>query len=396
MSKQKFIERFSFFQRIEHWLLVASFTTLAVTGVPQKYAEAGISDFIITLLGGIETVRIIHRVAATIFILEAVYHLVLLGYKLYVMKGKATMMPGIKDATDVIESVLYNLGIRKNHPKMGRFNYAEKLEYLAMIWGLILMGLTGFMLWNPIATSRILPGQFIPAAKAAHGAEAVLAVLAILIWHFYSVHLKRWNWSMFNGKLSREEMEEEHALELEEIDAGKTKKVIARDEQKKRLTIYTPVASVVTIALVAVVVYFITFEQTALTTITPLDSGVVRFVRQTATSLPTKLPTSTPAPTATALPASAPTAVPLTWSTGIGALFADNCSMCHGASASGGLNVSTYADTMKGGASGVAIKAGDPAGSLLITKMSGDHPKLFSPDNLAKIQAWIKAGALEK
>jgi formate dehydrogenase gamma subunit len=393
MSKQKFIERFSIFQRVEHWLLVASFTTLSITGIPQKYAEAGISDFIITILGGIESVRIIHRIAATIFILESVYHLIVLGYKLYVMRRKATMMPGIKDVTDMIESVLYNLGIRKNHPKMGRFNFAEKLEYLAMIWGLIMMGLTGFMLWNPIATARALPGQFIPAAKAAHGLEAVLAVLAILIWHFYGVHIKRLNKSMFNGKLSQEEMQEEHALELEELQSAKAQKVVSLDDRKKRLSIYAPIAAVVTIALVAVVVYFITLEQSALTltTIKPVDSGVARFVRQTPTALPTKLPTATAAPTATGQPVAAG---PLTWNTGIGTLFADNCAMCHGAS--GGLKLSTYADTMKGGTSGVIIKAGDPAGSSLITKMSGSHPKVFNAEDLAKVQAWIKAGALEK
>jgi formate dehydrogenase gamma subunit len=395
MSTQELIKRFSIFQRVEHWLLVASFTTLALTGIPQKFAQAGISDFIIALLGGIETVRIIHRVAATVFVLLAVYHVIELGYKLYVMRLKATMLPGIKDATDIFAMVLYNLGLRKNHPQMGRFNFVEKMEYWALIWGLVLMALTGFMLWNPIAATRVLPGEIIPAAKAAHGAEAVLAVLAILIWHFYSVHLKRWNWSMFNGKLSRKEMEEDHALELEEIEAGQAHPVVTPAGRKKRLAIFAPVSGVVTVGLVVLVVYFVTFEQTALTTITPIDSGVVRFVRQTPTSLPTALPTATAAPTATGQPASTGgTTAPLTWDSGIGALFASNCTVCHGSS--GGLNLSTYAGAMKGGTDGVVIKPGDPAGSLLIAKMSGAHSKVFNPDDLAKIQAWIMAGALEK
>ena len=64
------------------------------------------------------------------------------------------------------------------------------------------MALTGFMMWNPLATIKVLPGEFIPAAKTAHGAEAVLAVLAIIVWHMYGVHVKRFNKSMWTGKLT--------------------------------------------------------------------------------------------------------------------------------------------------------------------------------------------------
>ena len=218
-SNQNYL-RFQVAQRIEHLVLILSFTILGLTGLPQKYSLAPISQAIINGLGGIEAVRVIHRFAATIFVLEAVYHLVVVGYMVFVMRRKASMLPGIKDATDGMQWFFHNLGMRKDHPKMPRYNFGEKLEYWAMAWGLVLMGLTGFMLWNPLATANILPGQVIPAAKAAHGAEAVLAVLAIILWHFYNVHLKRWNWSMIRGTLSKEEMEEEHAQELEEIEKG--------------------------------------------------------------------------------------------------------------------------------------------------------------------------------
>ena len=102
-------------------------------------------------------------------------------------------------ALDALQWFRYNLGMAEKPPKMPRYNFMEKAEYWAMAWGLVLMGLTGLMLWNPIATTNILPGTFIPAAKAAHGAEAVLAVLAIILWHFYHVHIKHWNWAMIKG-----------------------------------------------------------------------------------------------------------------------------------------------------------------------------------------------------
>jgi hypothetical protein len=82
------------------------------------------------------------------------------------------------------------------------------------------MVITGFMMWNPIATTGFLPGEAIPAAKAAHGNEALLAVLAVIIWHVYHVHLRRFNKSMFTGYLTEEEMLEEHPLELADLKAG--------------------------------------------------------------------------------------------------------------------------------------------------------------------------------
>ena len=214
-------------------------------------------------------------------------------------------------------------------------------------------------------------------------------MLAILIWHFYSVHIKKWNSSMFNGKLSRHEMEEEHALELDDIDAGRTGPGVGAVEQKKRLTRFAPVAGVLAIVLIFGIYSILTFEDTALKTIPPVDANVAVYVRQTATALPTR------APTAAGQPTQAPAAATvLTWASGIGQLFADNCSACHGSS--GGLSVASYADLMKGGKDGPVIVTGDPTGSLLVTKMSGPHPKTFSADDLAKIVAWIKAGALEK
>ncbi|MCS7039976.1 MAG: hypothetical protein NZP34_10260, partial [Caldilineales bacterium] len=75
------------------------------------------------------------------------------------------------------------------------------MEYWAVIWGTAVMIITGFMLWNPITTTKFLPGSWIPAAKAAHGGEALLAFLAIIVWHVYNVHIKTFNRSMFTGKL---------------------------------------------------------------------------------------------------------------------------------------------------------------------------------------------------
>ena len=219
--------RFPLSDRIEHWLLVVSFSTLAFTGLAQKFALLSISQWFIGLLGGIEMVRIIHRVAATIMAVETVYHLAVAGYRIFVLRSKLNMLPGVQDLRAVVQGLLYNLGLSQERPLEGRFTFGEKAEYWALIWGTIVMGLTGFILWNPIAAAKLLPGEVIPAAKAAHSAEALLAAAAILVWHFYSVHLKSFNKSMFSGRVTEEELAHEHPLELAELKAGTAVRPVA-------------------------------------------------------------------------------------------------------------------------------------------------------------------------
>ena len=220
MSKGEKYFRFSISDRIEHWTQMASFATLGMTGLAQKFAGSSISIWLIALLGGIETVRIIHRIASLGLMLGTIYHVGTAGYKYYVRRSRITMLPSIIDIKAAWGVFLYNLKLKRTKPQQGRYTFDEKFEYWAFVWGTIVMGLTGFMLWNPIATSNFLPGIAIPAAKAAHSGEALLAILAITIWHFYHVHIKHLNKSMFTGYLTENQMLEEHTLELADIKAG--------------------------------------------------------------------------------------------------------------------------------------------------------------------------------
>jgi cytochrome b subunit of formate dehydrogenase len=395
MSDQRaFYVRFPVAQRIEHLLLVLSFTTLGVTGLIQKFIGADISLLLIRVFGGIESTRIIHRVAATIFFIEVIYHLFILGYKVYVERVDMTMLPGLKDARDGIQALGYNLGLTKTKPSMGRYTFAEKAEYWALIWGGIVMGITGFMLWNPIITTKYLPGVFIPAAKAAHGGEAVLAVLAILVWHFYHVHFKRWNTSMINGKMPRHEMEDEHLLELEKIEAGVGPIKASPSVLKKRKTIFFPIASILSLAALFMVYQFVTVEKTAVAIAPPAEEIQVLSTAE-PTQIPTLLPTATALPHMNMNPYATKTTNATTWDDGIGAMLQSKCGSCHGTS--GGLSLATFADIMKGATSGAVITPGDPTTSLIVTILeAGGHPGQLSAEELAALKAWILAGAPEK
>lgn len=369
--------RFDVFQRIEHFILILSFTTLAVTGLPQKYALNAVSQFVISLFGGIESTRVIHRIAAAIFLLQSVYHIVVAIYKIYVKNRPADMVPGVKDGVDAYQWITYNLGLGKTRPKMPRYNFMEKAEYWAMLWGLILMGVTGLMLWNPIATTNFLPGQFIPAAKAAHGAEAVLAVLAIILWHFYHVHIKQFNKSMFTGEISHHEMVEEHGAELEAIQAGAVRPLPAPMTMRKRMAIFVPVAAVFSLVMVGLTFFFLTFEDTAIETIPPI-SDVPVVLRATPTIAPTA---------AAAAPTTGGDTGELTWNGGIGAMMAQTCAGCHGSM--GGFSVETYESMMEG------VEPGDPDSSPVVAVQAAGHPATLSDDDLSRLIEWIEAGAPE-
>jgi formate dehydrogenase gamma subunit len=261
------VQRFTLAQRLNHLFLIITFTGLAITGLPQKYAAQDWAEAMIGVMGGIEFVRILHRVCATGLMVVSIVHVLDVFYRMFVVSHPPGMLPTLGDLRDVVGMLGYNLGLRKQRPKMPRYNYEEKFEYWALVWGTVVMILTGFMMWNPIATTRFLPGEAIPAAKAAHGNEALLAVAAIIIWHMYNVHIRHFNKSMFTGKLDRHAMEEDHALELEAIDAGKVPAVPSAEVYRKRMRVFVPVALVVAILLTAALVWFVTFEQTAITTI---------------------------------------------------------------------------------------------------------------------------------
>jgi formate dehydrogenase gamma subunit len=264
-------KRFNLADRAQHVLLLLSFSTLALTGLVQLFPTGAFSHWFVFLIGGIWTTRLVHRTAAVILVLQGIYHVLLVGYRVVVLRSRLSMLPGIEDVRAAWGTILYNLGLRQEKPLAGRYNFAEKAEYWAVVWGILVMAVTGFMLWNPITTTRILPGRILPAAELAHGAEAVLAVAAILVWHFYHCHIKFFNKSMFTGRMTEDEMAHEHPKELARIKAGQADRVPAPDEIRRRRRIYLPIGITAAILLIAGLYWATVLDQAYTTTPPPLE-----------------------------------------------------------------------------------------------------------------------------
>lgn len=382
---KKWYLRFTISEQVEHWVFITSFITLGITGLVQRYSENLVSQFIVTGLGGIENIRLIHHIAAIITMLIVIYHIGALGYRVYVQRARLTMLPVISDITNVYHAALYYIGRRENPPQQGRYTFEEKLEYWAVVWGTVIMAVTGFMMWNPIATTKIFPGQFIPAAKVAHGLEAVLAVLSILIWHMYQVFIRHFNKAMYTGKISEDEMLHDHPLELADIKAGIAKPHVTPEGETKRRRIYLPIYSIVAVLMLVGVYFFIGYEETSISTIPPAEEAEI-FVPFTPTPLPTLAPTPTPPPVTS-----------LTWEGGIGALMDSKCVACHNSSSKiGGLDLSDYQMSLLGGNSGPSVIPSDPGNSsIVIIQSTGEHPGLFSEEELSQVIEWIENEAPE-
>jgi len=221
------VVRFDAHQRIQHFLMMSSFIALALTGLPQKFSDLGVSQWWVSSLGGLETVRVMHRTAGLTMLADCVYHLAYLSYRIGVQRRLEPlgMIPTPKDMLDAARSILYYLGLTPEKPAFGRYSYLEKFDYWAVFWGIAMIGTTGLILMFAVDAARVLSGGAISAALIVHGDEAVLAVGWIVVVHLFNVHLAPWafpmNPAIFTGKMSAARYAEEHPLEWRRLEAAR-------------------------------------------------------------------------------------------------------------------------------------------------------------------------------
>jgi formate dehydrogenase gamma subunit len=201
-------------QRWQHGILALSFIVLALSGFALKYPDSWLG----ALFGSSEGIRRwTHRVAGVVMLVMGMYHI----FYLFIWKDGRSLLkdflPVKKDITDVLGSVRYLCGLSKERPRFGRFGYTEKMEYWAVIWGTLIMGVTGLMIWFKMDVTQWVPRWFVDVALTIHLYEAILACLAIVVWHLYHViydpDVYPLNLSCWDGKVSEHWQREEHPLD---------------------------------------------------------------------------------------------------------------------------------------------------------------------------------------
>jgi len=214
-------------ERVQHLTLFINFTILVITGFALKYPEAFWASPITDVPRGMVFRGLLHRLSGVAIIALGGYHLF---YLLLTERGRGIlwdMIPKWKDGGDLWETLKNNLFLSRPAKaiQMGRFNFREKFEYLGLIWGTIVMTVTGLILWFKTEWLMFFPLWTFDVAQAIHFYEAILATLTILVWHFYSVlfnpDVYPMNWAWITGMMTEHEMNLEHGLELERLKAEK-------------------------------------------------------------------------------------------------------------------------------------------------------------------------------
>ncbi|MCK5126171.1 MAG: hypothetical protein KAR42_07935 [candidate division Zixibacteria bacterium] len=213
VNRKKQIRRMNFNAVWQHTFLMVSFIALVITGFALRFSEAFWVQMLFGWDGGFPLRGIIHRVSAVIFMLTAVWHTLYLTTR----NGHSFLkdiFPIKEDLQQLIQMLLYNLGVKKDRPQFRRFSYVEKAEYWALVWGSLIMIFTGILLWFDNIAVQFFPKGFLDIMLVIHYYEAWLATLAILVWHMYSTIFSPgvypMNPSWFTGKMPLDSYKHEH------------------------------------------------------------------------------------------------------------------------------------------------------------------------------------------
>ncbi len=221
IAPAEYIIRFSNWARLQHAAIIILFSLLVITGMPQKWPTASLSIWMVDAMGGIFATRWLHRAVGIAFSVLVVAHLTVAIRGLLTGRMKPTMLLGRKDFRDAINNLKYYAGYTATAPKFGRFDYRQKFEYWGLIFGSLVMVVTGFILIYPITVANLLPAELIPAAKVMHSYEALFAFLIVLVWHIIGAHLAPESFpmdtSIFTGKIRKDKLKHEHPLEYQEL-----------------------------------------------------------------------------------------------------------------------------------------------------------------------------------
>ncbi len=234
--------RMTFPERALHLLLLASFTVLILTGLPLLIVKPAALKSVFAFRGAYAVRAVLHRISAVLLIIDMAGYL---SYSAFSARGRdhfRAMRPRRRDFRDAFQQLGYNLGwgmalFRRGRfpgfferhpfwkfetpPEFGLYNFVEKFEFWSVLWGSGIMILTGFFMWRVNLSLRLFPLWVHDMFVAIHGLEAVLAFLAIIVWHMYSVHLNPDVFPMsrtwLDGKITGKELRTRHALEYRRI-----------------------------------------------------------------------------------------------------------------------------------------------------------------------------------
>ncbi len=266
--------RFGLRERIMHLSVILSFFGLAITGMMLKFANMSWAMALSKLIGGVENAGTIHRFCAVItFGYFAVHIYTIIKYKKQagiswtgLIFHKYSLVPNLTDMREFFQTMFWFFG-KGERPRYGRWTYWEKFDYMAVFWGVAIIGSTGLILWFPEIFTLFLPGWLINVATIIHSDEALLAVGFIFTIHFFNTHLRPEAFPMdpviFTGRMPLSELRHDRPREYEELVVeGSLESNLTKPVSKKTLKlirIFGITCLTVGITLVLLIIYSMLF-----------------------------------------------------------------------------------------------------------------------------------------
>lgn len=205
---------------LQHWVLLLSFVILAITGLALLIPDTFAGRLVISLCGGMSGRAIVHRVAAGFLVANTLFQAIWLVTTRRGRENLARIAPGPGDIRDLFQTIGLFLGFTRHRPSFGRYGFPEKFEFWALIWGTVVMSLTGIILALVGWSLGVFPKWVVDIAQIIHRWEAILAVGAIAIWHIYHVVWKPGvypgNRAWLTGEIDFKQYVMEHPLDYAE------------------------------------------------------------------------------------------------------------------------------------------------------------------------------------
>ncbi len=222
-AKSGMVVRWKTMEVLWHFLLMLSFTTLVITGFAFRFPDSWWSSWLTQSPTAFAARGVAHRVAGVVFIGLFVFSFFRSGFTKRGRQQIIAKFPVLSDVNNVTQNILYSFGLSSRHPEFNRYDYTEKAEYWALMWGGFVMIITGFPLWFETFFLGFIPKWLLDISKAIHYYEAMLATLAIVVWHFFYmfVHPENYpvNFTVLTGTMTEEAYMERHPSDYEKMKA---------------------------------------------------------------------------------------------------------------------------------------------------------------------------------
>jgi cytochrome b subunit of formate dehydrogenase len=225
-GRKTHFRRFPTIWRVAHLVGAVSIMTLILTGITVLYAGSAWAPVVIKLLGGPETAALIHRIGAigfmSVFFIHLGFFAVRIGRNLSTFEwfGPYSLIPNWQDLKDIVLMFQWFLGLGPR-PNFEHWTYWEKFDYWAPFWGMMIIGISGVMMWVPEKTAAIMPGWVFNVAAIVHGEEAFLAAVFLFTVHFFNNHFRPDKFpqdiTMFTGAVPLDVYKHEHRREYDRL-----------------------------------------------------------------------------------------------------------------------------------------------------------------------------------